>query len=105
MDYTILNANMLKDVDDNKRYMAWEKFTQVRVEEYRQFVEMVSSLVDESREAHRSRTGSYQPFISIAHDGYDGRRRSIFGITLFFYNPGEQLQICLFLPPSNKQFI
>lgn len=46
-------------------------------------------------------TGSRQPFIVVGHDGWDGKRKQINGLTIFFIDPEDMtiLRIPIALAP------
>lgn len=84
-------------LDDIK--MGKYRYRSIQVEQFTEMVMTIREAVVRVREYHKITTGKpvAPPFIYIAHDIWDGRRRCILGLSVFFSDPvyGSCLQIPL----------
>ena len=84
IDFAILNA---KDLKGSLTHMGRRKFVTIQCSSFNDFTSHVSSLVAKAREWYIKETGSAKPFITVAHDVWDGKRKQINGLSIFFFDP------------------
>ncbi len=64
--------------------MARRKFVSIQCASFDDFTSKVSALLDKVRAWYLTNTGKYQPFVNVGHDVWDGKRKQINGLTIFF---------------------
>jgi len=84
IDFAILNA---KDLKGSFAHMGRRKLVTIQCSSFNDFTSHVSSLVTKAREWYIKETGSVKPFITVAHDVWDGKRKQINGLSIFFFDP------------------
>ena len=84
IDFAINNA---KDLKNSWRHMNVRKFTAIQFSTYEEFTEKVKKLVSNVREWYIKETLSAKPFLTVAHDVWDGKRKQINGLSIFFIDP------------------
>ena len=86
--YSIDNAHQLQ----NYKRMGRAKYTTIECSNFAAFVAQVTHLVFKVRSLYAKIAGERQPFISVAQDVWDGKRKQINGLVIFFIDP-EDCQI------------
>ena len=104
LEYTIEHARELQDY----QHLGIRKFVTIQCTEFSEFVDWVANKIVEIRNWYKENTGAERPFISVAHDVWDGKSKKINGLVLFFMDPitGEVYRIPIALmPPIGKKSI
>ena len=83
-DFAILHA---KDLKGSWQHMSQRKFAAIQFSSYDEFILKVTSLVSKVRQWYIKETGSAKPFITVAHDVWDGKLKQINGLSIFFIDP------------------
>ena len=107
VEYCIEHGQELKGPDGPDKYphMSSRKYVSIQAEAFQGLLSGVAENVDGIRAWYIEETGSAKPFIVVAHDGWDGKRKKIFGITVFFTDPRtlETYRVPIALtPPTGK---
>jgi hypothetical protein len=102
IDFAINNAHNLGGF----QHMGVRGFISIQCSNFTEFVDKVTGLISDTRDWWVKRTGARQPFISVGHDVWDGKRMKINGLTIFFINPTTlemyRIPIALTLPEGEK---
>eukprot|EP00986_Skeletonema_menzelii_P010506 scaffold5115_cov146-Skeletonema_menzelii.AAC.6 len=76
----------------NHKHMGRMKLVDIQQEKFDNFIDMVTKLVSEVRDWYIQKLGHRVGFINVAHDVWDGKRKKLNGLTIFFLHP-ETLEI------------
>ena len=72
--------------------MSRRKFVSIQFSSFQELQSKVSMLISGVRKWYIATTGSRQRFVGVGHDVWDGKRKQINGLTIFFADP-ETLDI------------
>ena len=81
-----------QDLKGHYKHMGQRKYVDIEEAKFSDLMEQVSELIEETRDWYAERTGRRVRFISVSHDVWDGKRKKINGVSLFFVHP-ETLQV------------
>lgn len=87
IEYCINKGHLLTQY----RHMGRAKFHTIRCNNFVEFVSKVTDLLGKIRQFYVDRTGKRMAFIGVGHDVWDGKRKQINGITLFFIDPTDMV--------------
>ena len=94
-DFRKLINHLIEHGQDLKGYyqhMGQRKYVNIEEAKFDDLIEQVSELIREIREWYVQKTGRRVRFISVSHDVWDGKRKKINGVSLFFVHP-ETLEV------------
>ena len=73
-----------KELNGSLKPMGLRNSVSIQFSSYDEFTSTVSSLVAKVRQWYIKETGSVKPFITVAHDVWDGNHKQINGLSIFF---------------------
>ena len=68
-------------------HMSRKRLHTIRVSSFSSFKSTVKSKIESIRDYYIKTTGKRQPFIIVAHDVWESKRKDINGLTIFFTDP------------------
>ena len=83
--YTIENAHLLQKY----KHMGRAKYTTIQCNNFAEFVDRVTDLVCKIHDWYVKVTGERQQFIAVGQDVWDGFRKQINGLVIFFIDPTD----------------
>lgn len=85
--FVIAEAGTLRNISHSKLFMGKDKFTGTRAGKYEELIAGTAFYIKEVSDFYSSLLKKAQPFIIVAHDGWDSDKKDMLGITIFFYHP------------------
>jgi hypothetical protein len=82
----INNANLLKTKPKQIQFTKW-KYKVQECSTFTNFANFVLMNIETARKYYIEQTGRQQPFLSVAHDGWDSKRKDILGVSIHFILP------------------
>jgi hypothetical protein len=79
----INKANLLKTKEKKINFSRW-KYKAQECHNFNTFINFIKDTVNITRKFYREKTGKLQPFLTIAHDGWDSKRRDVLGVSIHF---------------------
>eukprot|EP00956_Cyclotella_meneghiniana_P032817 scaffold91636_cov36-Cyclotella_meneghiniana.AAC.3 len=102
MDFTIQHAHLLGDY----KHMGTYRFVSIQCKNWIEFKEKVSTLIKQTRNHYIKATGRRQAFVCVSHDVWEGKRKEINGLTIYFIEPVSatfyRIPIALTKPDGKK---
>lgn len=83
IDFSINHGHLLGDY----KHMGRTRFVSIQCKNWLDFNEKVSNLIKEICQFYIEATGRRQGFVCVSHDVWDGKRKEINGLTIFFIHP------------------
>ena len=83
IDFSIKHAHLLSDY----KHMGRHRYLSIQCKNWTEFNEKVSKLIKDAREYYVNATGRRQAFVSVSHDVWEGKRKEINGLTIYFLDP------------------
>lgn len=85
----------LRSIQDNELTFGRRRYLTIQAESFAEMVNTVTRVVARVRAYHTVKTGTKEgsPFIYVAHDIWEGRRKCILGLSIFFVDPVEAMYV------------
>lgn len=71
----------------NHKHMGRMRLVDIQKDKFDNFTEKVTNLISEVRDWYVEKLGHRVGFINVAHDVWDGKRKKLNGLTIFFLHP------------------
>ena len=91
IEFAINNGHMLRKIP--RRTMARAKFQAIRRDTYQTILGAVAWYAELAREHLKTILKKKTPFVTVAHDIWDSKKKEVLGVTVFFLCPPKKLRL------------
>jgi hypothetical protein len=82
----VTNGPTLKFHRSKVCFTRW-RYKQEEIRAFNKFTNFVTTSIEQTRKYYLENTGKHVPFLSVAHDGWDSKRRDVLGVSIHFVSP------------------
>ena len=91
INFAIRHAATLRNIHQSELFMGKAKLTSIRTKSFEKLMAGAKLYGDEVRAYYKDRLRKTVPWVIVAQDGWDSKRKDLLGVTIFFYHPVRNL--------------